>query len=269
MYAPTPGSKKENFTLLHEAAHILVENDDDALIWLADRDEPDIELERLCEEIAAALVIPDELLDEVVGAGPITGDHIKALVARSEASGPTCAIALSTRLASGVVVLIDRATATVIHSALRGEDLRVYPWKHNSVPLEHPLLNLEAGTSTRRKMTWTDEWAREQTYYVSAVATDKRVYAVFSVTDLWELDNFHGGQTPPEKSNAPRLGIRCRCGYTGTATGWPCSTCGRQYCPGCGDCDCQRRDRAQGTCTTCFCKAPPDDLENGVCSGCR
>ncbi|WP_244930899.1 hypothetical protein [Nocardioides sp. W7] len=31
MYSPTPGSKRENFTLLHEVGHILVERDDDAL----------------------------------------------------------------------------------------------------------------------------------------------------------------------------------------------------------------------------------------------
>lgn len=269
MYAPTPGSKKENFTLLHEVAHILVENDDGALIWLADRNDPDVELERLCEEIAAALVVPEDMLDDVVGTGPITGDDLKTLVACSAASGPACAIALSTRLSSGVVVLIDRANARVIHSALRGEDLKVYPWKQGEVPLDHPLLNLEPGTSMMRKLTWTDEWERQQTYYVSAVATEKRVYAVFSVTDLWGVDKFHGGQAPPAKSNAPRRGVRCHCGYTGNATGWPCDTCGHQYCPKCGDCDCQRRDRAQGTCSACFCKAPPNDLEDGVCSGCR
>lgn len=182
MYAPTPGSKRENFTLLHEVAHILVENDDDALIWLADRDDPDVELERLCEEIAAALVVPEDMLDEVVGTGPITGDDLKTLVARSGASGPACAIALSTRLSSGVVALIDRANARVIHSALRGEDLKVYPWKLGDVPLDHPLLNLKPGTSMTRKLTWTDEWERQQTYYVSAVATELRVYVVFSVT---------------------------------------------------------------------------------------
>ena len=71
MYAPTPGSKKENFTLLHEVGHILVEQDDDALIWLADRDNPDVELERLCEEVAATLVVPEDLLNEVVGTGPL------------------------------------------------------------------------------------------------------------------------------------------------------------------------------------------------------
>lgn len=267
MYSPTPGSKKENFTLLHEVGHILVERDDDTLSWLADRDDPDAELERLCEEVAAALVVPEYLLNDVIGNGPITGEHLKTLVTTSAASGPACAIALSSRLSSGAVVIIDRATARVVHSALRGEDLTVYPWRHRDVPLGHPLLALEPGSATTTKTYWTDDWKRRQNYYLSAVATDKRIYAVFSTTDLWSVERFHGGQAAPEKSRAPRTGVRCSCGFTGTATGWPCPTCEKQYCPQCGDCDCQRRYSAQGTCTTCFCKAP--DLEDGVCSGCR
>ena len=267
MYSPTPGSKKENFTLLHEVGHILVERDEDTINWLADRDKPDAEIERLCEEIAAALVVPDDMLDNIVGTGPITGDDLKRLVATAAASGPACAIALSSRLSSGAVVIIDRATARVVHSALRGEDLTVYPWKHRDVPLDHPLLTLEPGDTTTRKTQWTDEWERRQDYYVSAVATEKRIYAVFSTSDLWGVDVFHGGQTTPAKSAAPRLGIRCHCGYIGKALGWPCDRCKRQFCPQCGECDCQRRDRAQGTCTSCFCKAP--DLEDGVCGECR
>lgn len=267
MYSPTPGSKKENFTLLHEVGHILVERDEDTINWLADRDDPDTEIERLCEEIAAALVVPDDMLDDIVGTGPITGDDLKKLVATAAASGPACAIALSSRLSSGAVFIIDRATARVVHSALRGEDLTVYPWRHRDVPLDHPLLALEPGSTTTGRSSWTDDWKRRQDFYLSAVATEKRIYAVFSTTDLWSVDRFHGGQVPPEKSQAPRTGVRCHCGFTGNATGWPCPTCGKQYCPRCGECDCQRRDRAQGTCTSCFCKAP--DLKDGVCSGCR
>jgi Zn-dependent peptidase ImmA (M78 family) len=269
MYAPTVGSKKENFTLLHEVAHILVEKNDDALIWLADRDDPDIELERLCEEVAAALVVPEDLLDDILGTGPLTANDLKTLVARAIASGPACAIAISTRLSSGAVVIIDRASERVIHSSLRGEDLKVYPWKGNEVPSGHPLLDLEPDSPITTKSYWTDTWGRRQDYYLSAVATEKRVYAIFSVLDLWGMDRFHGGQAPPEKSNAPRRAVRCPCGYVGATTGWPCNVCGHQYCPKCGDCDCQRRARGQESCRRCFCMAPAGDLEAGVCSNCR
>lgn len=267
MYSPTPGSRKENFTLLHEVGHILVERDDEALNWLADRDDPDSEVERLCEEIAADLAIPESLLDDVVGSGPITGEDLKVIVARSAASGPACAIALSNRLSSGAVVIIDRAIGRVVHSALRGDDLAIYPWRNAAVPVTHPLLTLQPGDTVTRKMSWSDQWERSQKYYVSAIATEKRIYAIFSTTDLWRVEVFHGGHAPPAKSNAPRLGLRCHCGYVGRAFGWPCASCKRQYCPRCDECDCPRRDRAQGVCTKCFIQSP--DLENGVCVECR
>lgn len=269
MYAPTAGSKRENFTLLHEVAHILVESDDEALIWLADRDDPDVVLERLCEEIAAALAVPQDLLADIVGTGPLTAEDLKTLVARAVASGPACAIAISSRLSSGAVVIIDRASNRVIHSSLRGEDLMAYPWKGNDVPSGHPLLNLDPGSTMTTKSYWTDTWDRRQDYYLSAVATEKRIYAIFSVLDLWDMDRFHGGQAPPEKSNAPRQAVRCPCGYSGATSGWPCNVCGHQYCPQCGECDCPRRARAQMACSQCFCNVPAGDLEDGICSGCR
>ena len=118
------------------------------------------------------------------------------------------------------------------------------PDRQHARPLQ---LALEPGHTMTRKTHWTDEWERRQNYYVSAVATEKRVYAVFSTSDLWGVDKFHGGQAPPERSAAPRLGKLCPCGFAGTATGWPCDKCSHQFCPRCGDCDCQRRDNAQGT----------------------
>lgn len=143
MFAPTPGSKRENFTLLHEVAHILVERDDDTLVWLADRENPAVEIERLCEQIAAMLLVPEGLVEEVVGSGPITADDLRTLIGRAQASGPACAIALTPYLGGeGAVVIIDRATQQVVHSSLRGE-LAIYPWRGVDVPSEHPLHNLQ------------------------------------------------------------------------------------------------------------------------------
>lgn len=269
IYAPTPGSNRQNFTLLHEVGHILVEDDDAALVWLADCDNPDREAERLCDEIASALVLPEDMLDDIVGTGPLTAKDLKTLITVSSASGPACAIALARRLPSGAVAIIDRATAMVVHSAIRGDDVQVYPWRDTNVPAGHPLLKLTPGGSTTCKSYWLDRWDRRQDYYLSAVATEKRIYAIFSINDLWGVDRFHGGQAPPRKSNAPRTAIRCTCGFSGTAVGWPCPVCGRQYCPECNDCDCPRRERMQRLCSSCFCLVPAIDLIDEVCSGCR
>jgi Zn-dependent peptidase ImmA (M78 family) len=85
LYAPTE-SRRENFTLLHEYAHLLVDDDDEALVWLADQDEPGVVLERLCDDIAAALLTPDDILDQIVGQGPITGQHLIDLFQEKQAS---------------------------------------------------------------------------------------------------------------------------------------------------------------------------------------
>lgn len=269
MYAPTAGSKRENFTLLHEVAHILVESDDDALVWLADRADPDVELERLCEQIAAAILVPDDLVNDILGFGPITADDLCRLIVRASASGPACAIALASRLTGpGAVIIIDRLTDQVIHSSLRSE-LAIYPWRGNDVPAGHPLKNLQVDTPITTKSFWTNNRGQRQTYYLSGVATEKRTYAILSTIDLWGVDRFHGGQVPPERSNAPRNTLRCHCGFNGETTGWPCSECERAYCPRCGECDCPRRDRAQQQCIACFCLTPTVDIVNGICSNCR
>lgn len=269
MFAPTPGSKRENFTLLHEVAHILVERDDDTLVWLADRENPAVEIERLCEQIAAMLLVPEGLVEEVVGSGPITADDLRTLIGRAQASGPACAIALTPYLGGeGAVVIIDRATQQVVHSSLRGE-LAIYPWRGVDVPSEHPLHNLQAETRITSKSYWANTRGQRQVYYISATATEKRVYAILCTSDLWGVDVFHGGQVPPERSAVPKVSLRCQCGFRGEARGWPCDVCGRGYCPSCGECDCPRRDRAQALCRVCFCTAPPTDLVDGVCSGCR
>ena len=57
-YAPSPGSRRQNFTLLHELGHLHVNDDDDALDWLADRADPSGDLERLCDAIAAGVLLP-------------------------------------------------------------------------------------------------------------------------------------------------------------------------------------------------------------------
>jgi len=47
LIVPTPYSRRENFTAVHELAHRLVLEDDDALDWLANQPDPD----RSCEAL--------------------------------------------------------------------------------------------------------------------------------------------------------------------------------------------------------------------------
>ena len=55
-YAPSPGSRRQNFTLMHEYGHLRISENDEALDWLADRQDPSGDLERLCDAIAAEIL---------------------------------------------------------------------------------------------------------------------------------------------------------------------------------------------------------------------
>lgn len=54
LYAPTPWSRRENFTLAHELGHWLVDQAPDVYDWLADQDEPGRLLETRATESPSA-----------------------------------------------------------------------------------------------------------------------------------------------------------------------------------------------------------------------
>jgi hypothetical protein len=268
LYAPTE-SRRENFTLLHEYAHLLVEQDDEALIWLADQDEPALELERLCDDIAAALLIPDDILDRIVGRGPIAGQHLIDLFLETQASQAVCAIALARKLGcTGAILLTDRGTGTVVQAKLVGQP-RVYPSAGQAVPSGHPLLRIQPGEHICRESYWATPWGTSHPYYLSAAATQKRTYSVLAETDLWAVVDFHMPPGPTAEDKRPRTSVSCPCGFEGPVTGWPCPDCDKQFCPQCKRCDCHRRASLTERCTKCFLNIPRIDLVGGICSNCR
>ena len=71
LYAPTPYSRRENFTLAHELGHWLVDQTEAIYDWLADQREPARMLETLCDRIAQRLLLPRTVVRTVVGGGPV------------------------------------------------------------------------------------------------------------------------------------------------------------------------------------------------------
>ncbi len=268
LYAPTD-SRRENFTLLHEYAHLLLEEDEPAMIWLADQDEPAIELERLCDDIAAALLIPDDLLSRTVGKGPVTGQHLLDLYLDTEASQVVCAIALARRLpCTGAIVLTNRTTNTVVHASLVDEP-SVYPANNQAVPSDHPLARLQPGQQVCRESFWATPWGTRSPYYLNATATEKRTYSVLAEVDLWSISTLHLNTPEPTSPARPRETVACPCGFTGTTAGFPCTECGKPFCPQCQRCDCERRAALTAPCKKCYVSEPRRNLVEGICSNCR
>jgi Zn-dependent peptidase ImmA (M78 family) len=272
LYAPSPSSRRENFTLTHELGHKLTEEDEDALDWLADRDQPGRELERLCDMVASGLLLPEALVTQVLnGRGPEAA-HIRALYAASTASEVVCAIALAKRLpCQGAVVIMDIGSITVSHASIASPDddgwPLAYPWPRQDIPAHHRLARLDVGQTARETSWWATPWGQRQDYYLDAIADARRIHAVLAVQDLWDAARFHA--VTPETAGRPARQLDCPCGYHGTARGYPCSDCSQPYCPSCKECQCPRHNAALVACSKCFVSVPKADVVGGRCSECR
>jgi hypothetical protein len=126
----------------------------------------------------------------------------------------------------------------------------ISPWRGQQLDDAHPLLRLSAGSSTTRLMYWSTPWDARADFYVDAVAEGNRVIAVFSDSDLWGIEPFHPG-LDREFDARPVLTGHC-CDTAFERRGYPCSECGRPFCPQCGDCRCDRDAKREVMCTRCF-----------------
>jgi IrrE N-terminal-like domain len=269
LYMPTD-SKRQNFTVLHEFAHGLVHEDDDALDWLGEQDDPSQKLEQLCNEIASRLLIPDTLLDAVIGGEPLQAGHLTQLADTTAASQEVCAIALARRLpCAGMVLLTDRDRHQVVRAAIHG-DLRFRPSPGDAVPDAHPLRRLPAGQGLNSRSFWAPPWGTErQILYLNAFASTRRTYAVLAVSDLWQIDHLHLSDPEDQAPDRPQAHRRCRCGFNGTVTGYPCPQCDQPFCPRCGDCKCGQLDARLVQCQGCYLRVAALDIVDSRCSDCR
>jgi len=267
LYAPSPYSRRENFTLVHELAHGLVDADDDVLDWIADQPDPGRELEAVCDAVAQRLLMPAAIIDAVLADERPRAEHVRLLHEASAASEPVCAIALAARLTcQGAVVISDLGGAVVSYASVRAPDDEgwpsIYPWPGQEIPAAHPLRLLRPGESRRQRSFWTAPWGGRQDYYLDVVAGRHRAHAVLAVYDLWGVTGFHGGDQPVT-NRRPGRSLTCHCGFDGVVRGYPCTECRQPFCPDCKECRCDRERRQQVTCPTCFTAVKPNQLRQG------
>lgn len=273
LYAPTPNSRRENFTLAHELGHWLVEQVGELYDWLLDQREPARMLETLCDRIAQRLLLPETVIDSVIAGRPMRAHHVADLYQASHASHPVCAIGLAQRLPHlGAVVVVDRTGGKVRYASVR-PDLEegwpvVFPWPGQSVPAGHPVRNMSPGGELTRKTFWSTPWGARGDYYIDAVSDDKRIIAVFSDIDIWGAESLHIDQAR-DFDRRPVFEIHC-CGQIRTVRGYPCQDCRQPHCPECGNCRCQRIAQREQLCAgTCYLKFQPHLLIDGLCEECR
>jgi hypothetical protein len=272
LYAPTPASRRENFTLAHELGHWLAEKAPGVYDWLADQDDPGRLLETVCDRIAQHLLLPDSAAQAVVGSGPIRAGHLFKLYDATQASRPVCAIALAKQLVGlGAVVILDCVTGEVTHSSVNPDPERgwptVFPWRGQSLGAGHPLSGMSAGTSLTRRVSWRTPWSSQAEFYIDAVSDGRRTVAVFSDKDLWACETFHA---PIERAFDTRPSLRGRCcGEAFERRGYPCPSCSQPFCPKCGNCRCDRDAAREIQCEQCFQLFLPHLVVDGRCADCR
>jgi hypothetical protein len=270
----TTGNRRENFTLAHELGHWLVDQADDVYDRLADLDDAAKLLESVCDQIARLLLLPDSRLASVVPSTVVEAKHVTDLYDATNASIHACVIALKDRLPNmGAVLVIRHREDEVLYASIRPDDElgwpKVYPWPGQTLPSGHPLRSLRAGRTLRQRSFWTMPWGDRADFYLDAVADSRRTIAILSADDLWQAEQFH----PADKRDydqRPELEVYC-CGELRKFRGWPCSTCGKGYCPICGNCQCQKQIASEVLCAgSCFMQYLPHLLDaNGLCEECR
>lgn len=272
LYAPSPNSRRENFTLGHELGHWLINHQAELLNWLADQRDPMAQLETVCDRIAQQLLVPIDAINAIIGDGPVTAQHVLDLYAATNASRPVCAIAVASRLrAMGAVAIIDTATFEIDFVSVHPDPDRgwpaVFPWTRHGVQPGHPLRVLKPGSSTRRQSFWAAPWGSRADYYIDALHDGRRVIAVFADTDLWGVSRLHI-EPDREYLSAPTGEVTC-CGATRRVRGYPCPTCGGHYCPTCGRCRCEKLAASDTQCRNCHLTFRPHLLVDGLCEDCR
>lgn len=268
MFRPT-GNRRQNFTLLHELAHHLVDSDDDCINWIADRPEPAKELEQVCDQIAASVIVPAEQLDFVLDGQRPSAPLWQALYESTSASWSACAVALAQRLpCDGFIAVVNLPTSKVMFAA-RSRDTRPYAWAGDSVPAGHPLRQADPAALTVAWWPYPDRDRRQ--YYMSAIKIRDHAYAVLAENDLWSVTKFH----QPDQTRLDRGyqgTVTCRnCGHSGPTRMWPCNACGQPPCPRCSECGCDQRERtvSRSMCSNCTVSVPENQLVDGLCTGCR
>ena len=246
-YATSPGSRRQNFTLLHEFGHLRVNEDDDALDWLADRPNPSSDLERLCDAIAAEILLPNSIIKRALAGDAPAPGHLRQLYAASRASEEVCAIALAAHLPTrGAVVLIQRRTATVAFAASSGWPPLSIP-RGLAVPPRHPLRDLgtrqrwsgwttsDLGLSFAERPSKANHLLRAQ-----AEAGSRRTTAILLDSDnVDQLADDHSLPAEgPSKFRDPQELICPVCGNDTGSNHYPCEECSFPPCPGCGHCRC-------------------------------
>jgi hypothetical protein len=243
---------RRRFSVLHEYAHFLRDLVPDVLdVLFTSANAGDALEERMCDEFASAVLLPDTLLESALGPAA-TARTVLSLIAAAPASAEACAVAAARRLpAPGYVMLLSldgTATFTAHHSD-------VYHVRRGTAQ-EGLLRRAASGAPVRgHAQVRYSTGNRSGELLVDAASENGRTVAVL-VTDSppW------GGLTIGRKQGPEGTSGYCgNCAQEFNSFTQPCDTCEQPLCPNCGQCACEAPKGTAGErmCDRCYLVLPP------------
>ena len=273
-YLPTPESRRENFTLLHELGHFLARSNDDVLSELADMGEDggkEAE-ERVCDAFAGAILIPKTTVDAVLGGRRPEARHIPQLFAESNGSREACAVRLSERMnCFGYVALLDPGPREVRFAS--ASPSCPYIWRRGTpLPASHPAWRATGKSHFRGEGEVVWSGGGRKNLWLDAVFDRSVVCAIFAEERYWAgegLGLLSGASGGPART----IALSGTCKHCGAST-WgykPCEKCGDVRCRSCGKCGCGAKVVADRVCPRCFLVKATTQYRPGseVCRDCE
>ncbi|MDA8358865.1 MAG: ImmA/IrrE family metallo-endopeptidase [Actinomycetota bacterium] len=240
---------RQRFTALHELGHHLIWHDVELNeLSVADADRPD---EAICNEVAATVLLPTELVDEYLQPGAFTARDVATFFqGREIASRAACCVAAVRRLHHHGCVMLGslEGTADFIAHQLGT------PWRiaRGTPQGEGSLLVAAARNGHARGITRVRFASGKVSGEVHGDAFDAGDGWIFMVVvadpySPWEK----GLRFATIEDRAPVDVVECpRCDHSFTASWAPCRECGDVKCPQCHKCGCVQRapERMCGGC---------------------
>ena len=253
------GPARRRFTILHELGHHLIEQD----TYLADlpTSDDDRRDEEICNEVAATVLIPDDVIEEVLADSVPTGERVARLHETTSASREACCVAASRRLRRPGCVILGTPDGQAVFTAHHPAT----PWRiaRGTYQGNDSLVAQAAGRSSGH--------ARGETRvrFASGAASSQLHGDAFTPDQRWVFAVIADDSHSPWKTGL-NLGIADRgphgveiecanCDEASLVFTAPCLSCGDRTCPKCGRCSCPLGPRSR-QCVGCFLEKPPPEF---------
>lgn len=260
----SPGRRR--FSVLHEYGHLLRDLVPAVLEALFASADAGVALEeRICDEFASLVLLPDAFLESTLGPR-ITARAVQSLIAAAPASAEACAVAAARKLPAPGYVMLLSPDGTATFTAHNSD---VY-FVRRGTAQDGLLAQASSGRPVRgREQVRYGTGNRSQELFLDAATANGRTVAVL-VTDSppW------GGLTVGEKRGPQGTTGYCgHCAQEFTVFARSCDACEQPPCPKCGVCACETPKAMSGErqCERCYLMLPPAayaDASSTICSEC-